>query len=111
MSLVRNLPPPPYWAVIFTSKLDPPVPADYAAMADAMDDLAKTQPGYLGHESLRDAAGTGITISYWRDEASILGWKRDLDHQAAMASGRDKWYRRYHIRVAEVSRAYDFNRT
>jgi heme-degrading monooxygenase HmoA len=42
---------------------------DDGAMAERMAALAAEQPGYLGVESARD--GLGITVSYWRDLASI----------------------------------------
>ena len=61
-----STPEPPYYAVMFTTTRDE---ADdgYADMANAMEALAREQPGYLGIESARDAA-LGITISYWQDE-------------------------------------------
>ena len=37
-----------------------------------MDALAAAQPGYRGVDSARGADGSGITISYWADEASAL---------------------------------------
>ncbi len=42
---------------------------------------------FLGIESVRGADGLGITVSYWRDEASILAWKRDTEHQQAQRGG------------------------
>jgi heme-degrading monooxygenase HmoA len=50
----------------------------------------------------------GITVSYWKDEASINAWKQHLSHQAAQRLGREKWYQDYMIRVARVERAYGF---
>lgn len=46
-----------------------------------MVELAAKQQGYLGLESARGSDGQGITVSYWRDEDSILAWKRDTGHQ------------------------------
>ncbi len=57
-------------------------------------------------ESARDALG--ITVSYWRDLASIAAWKRQLDHAEAQARGRRDFYARYTVRIARVERAYDF---
>ena len=75
-------------------------------MATAMHALAEQQPGFLGVESAREALG--ITVSYWRDEAAILAWKRAADHLAAQRLGRERWYAAYSVRVARVERAYDF---
>ena len=76
-------------------------------MADAMVELAAKQPGYLGVESTRDEAGLGITVSYWKDEASLLGWKAVSEHAFAQKMGKEKWYDHYTLRVAKVERHYD----
>ena len=75
-------------------------------MADLMGQMAAEQDGYLGVESTRDADGFGITVSYWRDEAAVLGWKANAKHLLAQKLGRDRWYDHYELRVAKVERAY-----
>src|SRR5690606_8026034 len=82
----------------------------YAQTADEMISLAQTQAGFLGVEtSGRDAAGFAITVSYWRDQASIRGWRDHADHRSAQRAGRTRWYRAYRLRIAEVheSRSFD----
>jgi heme-degrading monooxygenase HmoA len=97
-------PAPPYYAVIFTSKR---TDGDhgYTAMAKAMADMAAEQPGYLGHESARDD-GVGITVSFWRDEASLKAWKQVAEHLVGQTIGRERWYSHYETRIAKVERAY-----
>jgi heme-degrading monooxygenase HmoA len=102
--LIAATPSPPYWAVIFTSVRTDLEPEAYAAMSEAMEALARQQPGFLGVESAREAVG--ITVSYWQDEASILAWKAVLKHRAAQAAGRDRWYSAYTTRIARVGRDY-----
>jgi len=99
-------PEPPYYAVIFASRRNEHDPDGYAEAAQRMVELAARQPGFLGVDSARDAAGFGITVSYWRDEASIAAWKRQADHAAVRAHGRRHWYRHFEVRVAKVERAY-----
>ena len=98
-------PEPPYYAVIFTSQRTEG-DRGYDAMAGRMVELAAQQPGFLGVESARGADGLGLTVSYWRDEASIAGWKRDTEHQQAQRGGQQTWYADYQVRVAKVERAY-----
>ena len=98
-------PAPPYYAVIFTSVLGAN-DAGYAAMGDAMFALAAKQPGYLGAESARGADRLGITVSYWRDETSIIAWKAEAQHVAAQKYGVERWYAHYELRIARVERAY-----
>ncbi len=102
---IANTPEPPYYAVIFTS-LRTETDAGYAAMAQAMAESAARQNGYLGMESVRD--GLGITVSYWRDLASIAAWKQAVDHLAAQKLGRKRWYSAYRVRIARVERTYGF---
>lgn len=106
--LARTL-QPPYYAVIFTS-VRTAEDKGYAAAADRMEQLAPEQPGYLGVESVRDAAGVGITVSYWISEAAIAAWRRNAEHTIAREQGRAMWYQEYELRVAKVERAYGFKR-
>ena len=105
MAEFASTPEPPYYAVIFTSQRTPD-DHGYEAMADRMGEIAKQMPGYLGIESTRGADGLGITVSYWRSEADIVNWKRQVDHQAAQEQGKKQWDRHYELRVAKVERSY-----
>jgi heme-degrading monooxygenase HmoA len=98
---------PPYYAVIFTS-LRTEGDAGYGAMAGRMEALARQQPGYLGIDSARSEVG--ITVSYWRDLASIRAWKQDWEHLQAQRSGRDQWYETYTVRICRVEHEYHFTR-
>ena len=98
-------PKPPYYAVVFTSRRTDGDDG-YGATADRMMELAATQPGYLGVETVRDATGFGITVSYWDSEAAIAAWRRDAEHTLAREKGRRDWYAHYELRVARVERAY-----
>lgn len=97
-------PEPPYYAVIFTSKRTEG-DAGYGDMAARMQALAAEQPGYLGMESVRDANGAGITVSYWTSEESIAEWRAHLEHREAQRGGTS-WYSDYIVRVARVERSY-----
>ena len=85
---LTRTPEPPYYAVIFTSRRTDGN-RGYGEMAARMAELAAQQPGYLGLDSARGADGLGITVSYWRDEASILAWKRDTEHQHQPVTEQD----------------------
>lgn len=95
-----------YFAVIFSSQQSADTEG-YAAMASRMEQLAAQQPGYLGIESVRDASGKGITVSYWESLDAIRAWKANAEHQVAQATGRTRWYARYHLRVCRVQYEYE----
>jgi len=102
--MFARTPKPPYYAVIFTStKIEED--EGYSAMSDRMVALVQQQEGFLGFESARESLG--ITVSYWRDEASILAWKAVLAHQEAQRLGKSTWYTDYKIRIAKVERDYE----
>ena len=103
--MIADLPPGAV-AVIFHS-VRRPTAEGYAEMAEAMDALAAQQPGYLGIRSVRDEqTGEGISVSYWRDDASARSWKSVAEHLEAQRRGREEWYAEYAVIVAEVIRAY-----
>ncbi|MGZ3407537.1 MAG: antibiotic biosynthesis monooxygenase family protein [Polyangia bacterium] len=108
--MIAATPAPPYVAVLFTSQRTEADAAGYDAMAAEMERLGALQPGYLGIESARGADGFGITISYWRDAEAARAWKGVAEHLGAQKLGRERWYRAYRVRVAEVSREYGFER-
>ena len=101
-----STPAPPYYAVVFTSQRREGDGDGYGRTADRMVELAAQQTGYLGVESVRGADGLGITVSYWRDEAAILAWRRHAEHTLARERGRQQWYEHFELRVAKVERAY-----
>ena len=108
--MIAATPAPPYVAVLFTSLRTDADDAGYDAMAAEMERLGAEQPGYLGLESARSADGLGITISYWRDAACARAWKAVAEHLGAQRLGRERWYRAYRVRVAEVVREYGYER-
>jgi heme-degrading monooxygenase HmoA len=107
--VIPPAPEPPYIAVIFSSQRTES-DLGYGVMADRMVELAKAQPGFLGVESARDAKGFGITVSYWKDEASIAAWKADTEHAVAQRLGRERWYATFRLRVCRVEREYGMDR-
>jgi heme-degrading monooxygenase HmoA len=103
MSLIAETPPPPYYAVIFSSLRNADIEG-YAKTATRMVELAAEQPGFLGVESVRE--DLGITVSYWADLQSIKQWKAQAEHRLAQQMGMDKWYSSYKTRIALVERDY-----
>lgn len=102
---LTRTPAPPYYAVIFSSRRTDG-DRGYAEMSARMVELGSAYDGFLGIESARGADGFGITVSYWRDEAAILAWKRDETHRQAQRGGRETWYEDFQVRIARVERAY-----
>ncbi|XID92001.1 antibiotic biosynthesis monooxygenase family protein [Paenibacillaceae bacterium WGS1546] len=99
-----------YYAVIFTSRR---TGGDngYGRMADEMVKLASEQPGFLGIDSVRNAEGFGITVSYWESLEAISNWKRNETHLLAQERGKTEWYEHYDVKICKVEREYSSERS
>ena len=91
----------PYYAVVFKSKR---TDGDngYSHTASKVLAEAEKQEGFLGADSVRDADGTGITVSYWASLDSIEKWKANPLHLSAKVKGKELWYQDYTIRICKV---------
>ncbi|MEO6173592.1 MAG: antibiotic biosynthesis monooxygenase [Flavobacterium circumlabens] len=47
-----------------------------------------------------------LSLSFWKDEESILQWRNLELHRSAQAKGREKVFKEYHLRIATVVRDY-----
>ncbi len=79
-------------------------------MSARMQELAGQQAGFLGVESFRSPAGTGVTISYWKDLSSIQAWRENPEHQTAQQLGKQQWYQDFTIEVAKIETACHFSK-
>jgi heme-degrading monooxygenase HmoA len=102
MEPLANTPPPPYYAVVFTSVRGTEDGPGYGAMAGQMVELASRQPGFLGVESVRGPDGVGITVSYWDSREAIERWGRHAERLLAQRLGRERWYDGFRLRVCRV---------
>lgn len=85
--------------------------AAYAADAQAMEDLARAQPGFVSFKSYTADDGEVIALSEWADEAAALGWRRQADHAAVQARGRAEYYESYTLFAGTPARYHHFDRT
>ena len=98
---------PPYYAVIFSTIVNKNLEG-YIETADRMEKLAREQHGFLGIESARKEIG--ITVSYWQNLDDITTWKNNIEHTEARNLGREKWYKKYQLRICKVEREYGFEK-
>ncbi|NJM50688.1 MAG: antibiotic biosynthesis monooxygenase [Sphingomonadales bacterium] len=97
-------------AVIFIAQRTGDDDTGYSQAAAAMAHLAGEQDGYCGIDSVRGTDGLGITVSYWRDDASAKAWRDHPEHCAIRDAGRARWYSRYDLHVAAIERSYDWEK-
>ena len=50
-----------------------------------------------------------LSLSFWRDEDAVRGWREMERHREAQAAGRGGLFADYRLRVAAVVRDYGLN--
>ena len=95
--------------VLFRSRLVD-APDGYGEMAQEMEDLAKTMPGFIDVKAYKAEDGERLTVVWWENEETLKGWREHMRHRVAQRFGRDQWYQNYTIEVADVIRANAFER-
>ena len=97
------------YAVIFTS-LKSDNTAGYAEMNAEVYREVTAIDGFMFEESCRQADGSGISVSYWRDLDAIDRWRNNALHCVAKQHGRESWFDSYSIRICKVESEKEFNR-
>ena len=97
-------------AVIFVSRRGVGDADGYARAAAEMEEAVAGAPGYLGHDSVSTGDGRGITVSYWTDADAVAAWRAHARHSEVRSQGRASWYEWYRLVVADVTRAYDWQK-
>lgn len=95
--------------VLFRSKLVD-APEGYAEMAEEMESLARTMPGFVDVKSYRADDGERLTVVRWESQETMRHWRENVRHQVAQRLGRERWYRYYKLEVAELVREKSFER-
>ncbi|HEV3139718.1 MAG TPA: antibiotic biosynthesis monooxygenase [Vicinamibacterales bacterium] len=95
--------------VLFRSKLREPA-AGYSAMAEEMEELARTMPGFVEVKAYQSADGERLTVVWWENEETLKQWRDHARHRVAQRTGRAEWYEYYKMDVAQVVRTSSFDR-
>lgn len=88
--------------------------AEGAQRAEYLDIAARLKPellamdGFISIERFESLAEPKklLSLSFWRDEAAVAGWRNLESHRAAQRLGRSHVFTDYRLRVAHVLRDY-----
>jgi heme-degrading monooxygenase HmoA len=105
MPFIKKLPEKDFYAVIFCSTKSDQLDG-YEETDEEVMQLAASQPGYLGFESVHNN-NRGIFISYWETLEAIENWRNNPIHKKAKAQA-GKWYNRYLSQITLVQRSHLF---
>lgn len=84
--------------------------AAYAADAARMEELARTQPGFVSFKSYVAEDGEVIALSEWASAAAARAWGRHPDHALVQGRGREAYYESYTLFTADNPRTHHFER-
>ncbi|HVV63453.1 MAG TPA: antibiotic biosynthesis monooxygenase [Pseudolabrys sp.] len=94
---------------VFRSRLLPGVREEYVALAERMNELAKTMPGYISHKGFFADDGERVTVVEFESEEGMRAWRMNPEHRAAQRKARETYYSEYSVQVCEVVRESKFN--
>lgn len=80
----------------------------YLDLAAALRPELDRVDGFISVERFESLAQPGklLSLSFWRDEAAVIAWRKVEAHRAAQGLGRTSLFAGYRLRVAEVMRDY-----
>ncbi len=98
-------------AVIFEVEPTTEGRQSYLDHAAALKPLLEGMDGFISMERFQSLAQPDklLSLSFWRDEESVRGWRVMERHREAQAAGRNGLFRDYRLRVAHVVRDYGLN--
>jgi len=81
---------------------------EYLDAAAKLRPMLDTIDGFISIERFQSLTEPGkiLSLSFWRDEEAIEGWRRIESHREAQSRGRAGIFNDYRLRIAGVIRDY-----
>jgi heme-degrading monooxygenase HmoA len=81
---------------------------EYFSLAAALKANLEKMDGFISIERFESLVTPGkfLSLSFWRDEEAVRGWRNLTAHRSAQAKGRGGVFADYRLRVASVLRDY-----
>lgn len=81
---------------------------DYMARAERLKSELEQMDGFISVERFQSLTDPDklLSLSFWRDEIAVTGWRCHVGHRATQKAGRNGIFRDYRLRVAAVVRDY-----
>ena len=95
-------------AVIFEVIPKPDHSDDYFSHAARLKSTLEAMDGFVSVERFESITQPGkfLSLSFWRDEEAVKGWRNQMQHRATQRAGREHIFADYRLRVASVIRDY-----
>ena len=97
--------------IVFRNRKRPDMDAvQYQADAVRMEEVARTQPGFISFKSYVADDGEVIAMSEWESEEAAKAWGRNPDHAVVQGRGRSEYYAEYTLFSCAEPRVHRFER-
>ena len=80
----------------------------YLELAAGLRQQLEATDGFISVERFQSLTQPGklLSLSFWRDDASVRRWRELQPHRTAQRAGRQQHFADYRLRVAQVLRDY-----
>ena len=95
---------------VFRSRLRPGVRDEYVTLANRMNEIARSMPGYISHKGFFAEDGERVTIVEFESEEAMHTWRMHPEHREAQRKARELYYSAYHVQICNVTRDYKFDK-
>ncbi len=98
-------------AVIFEVEPKEGFTQSYLDHAAILKPTLEKMDGFISVERFESLAQPGkyLSLSFWRDEEAVKGWRNTPEHRHTQGIGRTQTFADYRLRVASVVRDYGMN--
>jgi heme-degrading monooxygenase HmoA len=96
---------------VFRSRLRAGAREDYVALADRMNEIARSMPGYISHKGFFADDGERVTVVEFESEEAMRAWRLHPEHREAQRKAREQYYSEYHVQICTVVREAHFTQT
>ena len=81
---------------------------DYLDVAATLKPDLEKMDGFISVERFQSLTDPGklLSLSFWRDEDAVKGWRNQENHRQSQAKGRGGVFADYRLRIASVIRDY-----
>ncbi|MHB8220242.1 MAG: antibiotic biosynthesis monooxygenase family protein [Acidimicrobiales bacterium] len=94
---------------VFRSRLRPGVEQEYVPLAQRMETLARSMPGFVDFKTFTAADGERVSVVVFTDADAHNAWRDHPEHREAQRAGRERLYARYHIAVCTLTGEHRFH--
>ena len=94
--------------VVFQFSTNPKMSGEYFKEVELLKKEIKNEKGFISAERYMSNAikDSYVSISTWKDKQSVENWHKNKRHQISQNKGKEKIFKSFRIRVAEVFKDY-----